>query len=714
MNRTHSLAAILAVATALAGAAPAARPAEPAAAAEEPGRATRLVPSGRADSVAYMIPFDQLVTAPRQALMLRQNPAATTLLGRQELAAMPRGVSADEALLMAPGVRVDNQWHGGLVHLSIRGQGILTEAGIRGIHVLLDGVPLNDPTGVAPDLLDVDWATVDHVEVLRGPSGALYGGGGAGGVLNIVSASGGPGAIAGSVSARAGSNGFWKSTVGAGGTSGDVNYRVSFSRTGGDGYRVHSAFDGDNAWEKVSWAPARGIEITQLLGWSSHLDENPEGLTAGQAAQDPTQPNPDALAFNEFFRTSRVTTGLSGRFEIAPGHTLRASASYRETRYRESVPSSVDHRTLLTPGVSAQYDVDTRAGRSWRNHLSVGFDAQWQDVDQYVLQNLGWAVEGTLLANQHWAQRGAGVFVLDRLELGERWGLMAGARYDDIHNDLSDLLGDSRGALSGTADAHRATARAGVAWTPREEANLYANWSQGFLPPSTEELGSNPDRIGGLNRNLVPATSWSGEVGARGRLGGSLSYDLALFHMVTDHDFDRYRIESRPLETFYRNVGSSRRNGLEALLKFRPAPGIEGEVAYTWSDFKYTTTTPVELGEGGSVVLDGKGLPSSPAHVLDAELACQPLEGLTLAVNVEAQSTWWVDSGNTSTAPGFALLGARAGWGFDLGARRVELDVSAKNILAHHYMAFTEPDPDGNSYHPGPEREVFGGLTVRF
>ncbi len=55
-----------------------------------------------------------------------------------------------------PGVKVDNQADGERVHLSIRGQGILTETGIRRIKVVLDGLPLNDPTGFAPDLFDVD------------------------------------------------------------------------------------------------------------------------------------------------------------------------------------------------------------------------------------------------------------------------------------------------------------------------------------------------------------------------------------------------------------------------------------------------------------------------------------------------------------------------------------------------------------------------------
>jgi hypothetical protein len=44
----------------------------------------------------------------------------------------------------------------------------------------------------------------------------------------------------------------------------------------------------------------------------------------------------------------------------------------------------------------------------------------------------------------------------------------------------------------------------------------------------------------------------------------------------------------------------------------------------------------------------------------------------------------------------------------------VEAFVSGRNVTGVEYVAFTEPDPDGNSYHPGPTAEVFGGVRVSF
>ena len=103
------------------------------------------------------------VTAPRVEIPLKKNPAATTVVETPILQTMPRTIGIDEVMKLVPGVKVDNQADGERVHLSIRGEGILTERGTRGIKTLVDGIPLNDPSGYVSDFFDVDWATVRRV-----------------------------------------------------------------------------------------------------------------------------------------------------------------------------------------------------------------------------------------------------------------------------------------------------------------------------------------------------------------------------------------------------------------------------------------------------------------------------------------------------------------------------------------------------------------------
>jgi outer membrane cobalamin receptor len=129
--------------------------------------ATSIAYSQQSDSTKVYNINTVVITSNRLPNYLRQNPGAVALVGLKELSIMPRSAAAEEALRLVPGVRIDNQHDGERIHLSIRGQGILTERGLRGIGVMIDGIPVNDPSGFAPDLYDIDWATVNKIEVLR-------------------------------------------------------------------------------------------------------------------------------------------------------------------------------------------------------------------------------------------------------------------------------------------------------------------------------------------------------------------------------------------------------------------------------------------------------------------------------------------------------------------------------------------------------------------
>ena len=666
--------------------------------------------AARADSDTVQVPRLRtlVITASRIPIPLAENPAAIKVVGAEVLEAAPRGIAVDEALALVPGVKVDNQANGKRVHLQMRGQGILSEHGIRGISVLLDGLPLNDPTGFAADFYDVDWATVGRVEVQRGPAASLFGGGSSAGVLNITTNEGGTKPASFDFSGTYGSNNFWRGTGDAGGTlrGGLLNYRASYTRTEGDGYRVHTAFHGDNLYAKARWNAAPHLVLTPVLMYTTYYNENPEGLNVAQVAADPRQPNPDALTFDEYMNTRRIMGGVVGAMDLGAGRTLSFTGFLRRTAYREAVPSSVMHRTMTAPGGTLQYTLHAATG-GLRHEVSVGTDVQWQTMDGYALPNMGLAVEGTtLLSDQTMKQTGVGVFALDRIELGGPWGAMINVRYDRVDNRLDDHLQSGGVDLSGDARFQRVTARVGVTYAPTSTLSLYGNIGQGFLPPATEELDANPVQIGGFNTGLRPALSWGGEVGARGALGRTVLFDVSWFALNTDRDFDRYRVATRPLETFYRNAASSRRFGVETYVGWTPLSALLVQGAYTWSDFKYTNSQSA-YGD-----VRGNRLPNCPIHQLTLD-AQYTLGDVTLGVGTQALSKWYVDPSNVASVDGYALLNARVAYRLLLSGADAELTLSLRNILAKKYIAFSEPDPDGNSYQPGSLREVFVGLRVR-
>ncbi|MGB9862596.1 MAG: TonB-dependent receptor family protein [Candidatus Saccharicenans sp.] len=663
--------------------------------------------------------YEILVTAPRMEIPLKQNPAATSVVETDVLSTLPRTIAIDEVMKLVPGVKVDNQADGERVHISIRGEGILTERCTRGIRATVDGIPLNDPSGYVSDFYDVDWVNVRLIEVLRGPAAAFYGSSSSGGIINIFTRDGGPDPFSGAATLLRGAYGLKKGQAEMGGTVGKMNYHVSGSALSGDGYRDQSAYSADNAWGKFNFTLSPKVKITAVLGWTNFFNQNPEGLNLAWFMDDPKtlrrKANPDSYTFNEYQKTKRVTSGLTAVVGLRDNLDLNLTAYYRHTNYREAVPSSVIHRAMDTPGFMLQFNYRTGFGQV-KNFLSFGLDYAYQAMDEYKHPNLGDAVEGPeYLADQNIYQNGLGLFLLDRVELSEQWGWSGIIRYDRVSNRLADHLMAGGVDLSGKVTFERVTGRVGLTWNPKSNFGLYASWGTGFLPPGTEELVNNPYAYGGYNTQLVAATSVGEEIGARGTVGKRISYDVALFHMDTKNDFGRYRIATRPLETFYGNVGSTRRNGVETSVNWVLTDRLLLRLAYTYYHFKYKTVDTL-TGE----TLEGTWVPNIPQHQLYADVEYRLTDRLKVGAALEHVSAWYIDSTNRILENGYGktdpytLVHVRAAYRFDWNGTPFELRLSGRNIFNVLYYGFTEPDPDGNSYQPAPTAEWSIGVRVGF
>jgi iron complex outermembrane receptor protein len=680
-----------------------------------------------------------IITANRLPVLLRNNIGSVSLVTSRTLSIMPKSIGIEEALRLVPGVRIDNQHDGERVHVSIRGQGILTERGLRGIGVIIDGIPVNDPSGFAPDLYDVDWATVNRIEVLRGPAAGLYGGGGAAGVINITTNNGGPKPIGGDLSQTFGSNGFMKTFVQLDGMKSDLDYRISYSRTAGDGYRDHQAFWGNKLYQKVNFNPTKKLVVTQIISHTDYFQQNPEGLSLGQL-DNPLQANPDARPFNEYQKTNRTTIGLLAAYKLNEKQDIQVSSFLRLWNYKETSNRAAEYRTYTDPGLSAQYNLHFTHGMI-KNNISFGTDFKWQNINMHKLGSAGnpdreestdeTNIEtNVLLANQVISQSSIGVFGLYKLEIG-KFSLMGSVRYDGMNNELTDkMLGLDSAKVS--KNYTKVSARLGAGYSFAEALTVFANWSQGFMPPSTEELASNPEGYSGFNTHLVPATSNCFEIGSRGFLGEKLSYEITGFIMKTENDFFRFKQSGRGnQEVFYGNAGNSRRTGIETSVTYNFLKNLSIQVAYTYADYKYTSASVDPVYTDTAYVLTtppvaGQWLPNSPKHQLYAEVVYSINKRFTVSLGTEYQSKWAIYTDAQAYAgeldptiyqnwqDGFNLYHVRVSYQWNLWGLNGECSISVRNFTDAKYMAFTEPDPDGNSYQPGPGREFFGNIRIRF
>ena len=177
--------------------------------------------------------------------------------------------------------------------------------------------------------------------------------------------------------------------------------------------------------------------------------------------------------------------------------------------------------------------------------------------------------------------------------------------------------------------------------------------------------------------------------------------------MNTNNDFYRYRMAARPLETFYGNMGSSKRTGFEAFVNWNPVRNLTLQLAYTWSDFKYVSPDSI----------NGIRLPNSPAHQLYADASYKFAGHFEIGLSSELQSKWYIYTDEMHSGvsqDGFNLFHARFSYNFEFCGIKTTASLFGKNLIDKQYIAFTEPDPDGNSYQPSARREIFVSIRLLF
>jgi outer membrane receptor protein involved in Fe transport len=419
---------------------------------------------------------------------------------------------------------------------------------------------------------------------------------------------------------------------------------------------------------------------------------------------------------------------------------LEVTSYFRFWNYKETSNKNAEYRNITNPGTSIQYNLHLNSP-DIKNDISIGSDLKWQNIRLYKMQSASnpqrkESIDETnletdsLLANQIISQKSIGVFALYRMGIGQ-FNLTASFRYDGMNNDLTNkMLGLDSSKTS--KNFKKVSSRIGANYSISNAVNVFADWSQGFMPPSTEELASNPVGYSGFNTHLVPATSNCSEIGIRGFYNDKLSYELTGFIMNTENDFFRFKQSGRGnQEVFYGNAGNSKRYGIETFISYQILRNLNLQIAYTYADYKYRSSVIDPVYSDPVYVLtspptEGQWLPNSPKHQLYSEVIYSLNKRFIFSLATEYQSKWAVytdpkayygkmdPSVFQNWQEGFNLFHARISYSLNLGKVKGECSLFVRNLTSAKYMSFTEPDPDGNAYHPGPAREFFGNIKLRF
>ncbi|MEO6630863.1 MAG: Plug domain-containing protein, partial [Mucilaginibacter sp.] len=113
-------------------------------------------------------------------IFLPNVPASVSYIGKAQLSLQPDN-SFISVLNTVPGVRAEERSPGSY-RLSIRGSLLRSPFGIRNVKIYYDEIPLTDAGGNTY-LNSLDFNSINHIEILKGPDGSLFGANSGGVVL---------------------------------------------------------------------------------------------------------------------------------------------------------------------------------------------------------------------------------------------------------------------------------------------------------------------------------------------------------------------------------------------------------------------------------------------------------------------------------------------------------------------------------------------------
>lgn len=491
---------------------------------------------------AEPLPGDTVISPNRLPTPLSETGSSVTVITEEEIDAIsPRGgqTTVAEVLRGRLGTDVVRQGGpGGLSSVFMRG------ANSQQTKVLLDGIPLNDPSGAAR-AFDFSSLTVDNVqriEVLRGPQSTLYGSDAMGGVINIITKRG-----EGPLAVRAGGyGGSFKTGQG------------SLNISGGDEVKYYSVTGSYFNTGGISSASAR-------LGNTEH-DPFTIGTGSGRVGYNVG----DAWNIDYVFRYIDSSAAIDD-FDFFTGlpvdNLIRKNINKSFANRVQLSNWMLDDVVFLRVGLNL-VDYDRRDTDSGPFSPPV-FHGQTRSVD--YLASFQLTESNTLTAgadylnedasstfNPQVSQNIAGAYLQDAVKWGN-FNATAGARWDDA-------------SRAGRAQTYRVTSLYNIPFTG---SGLHGSIGTGFRQPS---LAENLFQFG--NPDLRPEFNKGWDVGLRQSIWEDVivadaTYYRNDFTNLIVFDFNTFALE---------NVGRARSNGVELSLLVYLTETLTVNTAYTLDD----------------------------------------------------------------------------------------------------------------------------------
>lgn len=653
---------------------------------------------------------------------LQKAPWAVAVQDTRAIRGPQATLGIDEALNNVPGVMVANRYNYSVdQRVSIRGAGARANFGIRGVKVLVDGVPQSLPDG-QNQLTNVDLASVSRVEVLRGSASSLYGNG-SGGVIAFETDRSARDRLGATARYESGSFGMSKGQLRASGRAGNASGSLAFSRTKLAGFRQ---FDSAEVRQLVGTTDVALAAGTTLELRASYADMptslNPGALTAAEYAKN----RDSASATNIARRANKVLAQAQYSARVhGEGERLDWSAvAYVQRRFVDNplatAPPGTTGATIGTLSTLNRWVTGARADATlrWAEDRRLPKVTAGVDLQRSLDIRRNWRVTAgerrsatdTLFLDQTESVIAVGPFVSAQWAVTDAFSIHAGGRADDLRFDVGDRFLKDKVDNSAGRTMRATTGHVGVAYAASRALSVYANVATAFETPTTTELSNRQDGAGGFNPTLGPQHITTTEAGVRGEVG-ALRYTLSTFRIGYRDAIVQY-LEANG-RAYFRNAGETRNQGVEAGLSARLASWLDGSLAWTESYYRFSRYLAPRTATVTDT-LDGKRVAGVPDRFV--RLGARTHRG---AWSLDLDHTWsgrmYGDDRNTLPVAdwGKGALNARLSWTGEVGGVQVAPFAAVNNAFNVAYVGSVNVNgAAGRVLEPAPLRNFYVGVET--
>ncbi|MBN3581235.1 TonB-dependent receptor [Algoriphagus aestuarii] len=606
-----------------------------------------------------------------------------------------------------PGIRIEERAPASY-RISIRGSSLRAPFGVRNVKVYWNEVPFTSPDGTtALNLLDL--TNISTAEVIKGPSGSIYGAGN-GGVVNLESKADPTGGRL-STDFMTGSFGLSRFRLGLSQKVGNGGFDASFVQQKSDGYREQSAMD-RKVFQLGGYFPvSEKQEIRTQLLISDLNYQIPGALTADQLAEDPTQARPGSVAQNSSIAQQSVFASIAHLYNLS-NQAKNNTVLYLNTNDFEN-PFNLDYKKELGFGYGGRttFSIDGKlGGKDLR--IIAGGEFQTSFTEATNFGNRGGVADTIRFADKLRATQG---FLFQQAEWqGSERLLMTIGLSENFSSFEIDRQIDATGGPLGVQTRKFdpiVVPRLAFNYQLNQHSSLFSSLSSGFSPPTIDEVRTNE---GSLNLDLEAEKGLNTEFGFR--LGKDrLNIEATAFYFQLKQTITTYTNEQGVV--LFRNAGATDQKGLEAAIDYAIIQNSASAIrdlkigtAFTGHYFKFKDYQKQDNDYSGN------DLTGVAPNTLVSRIDLRTAPGIYLNFTHQFTDKMPLNDANTVYQDSYNLVNLRFGWAKWIGkAWEIEAFGGVDNLLDESYSLGNDLNPFGGRYYqPAPTRNWYGGIKVGF